>query len=369
MSNRTLKGERKKRAKIKRRKRTVFIILELVVLLVLSVVAYGMTKYDKLDVLALNEDKLEIYKDIGEYTNIAVFGLDSRDGEIDNSVNSDTIIICSINNETQDVKLTSVFRDTLLQQEDGSYEKANSAYQQSVEGAISLLNRNLDLDIKNYVSVNMNALVDVIDALGGIEVNMTAEEAFYTNGYASETAQITGKEFVKIKEEAGSQLLDGCHAVGYTRIRYLSGDDFKRTERQRFMIDEVIKKAKKANLFTLNKIVNEVFPQVSTNMDLNDILGYAANLTKFNIVESSGFPYNVTTSDDVYGHSGDYVIPIGLADNVKQLHQKVFGEDDYQPSDKVMEIDEDIKDLTGIYEDTPSVNTEFERDENNATTQ
>ena len=190
MSKKAEREERKKRRRRKRRKRIAVLFVEVVILAALCVVAYGIFKLDKLDMNVLNLDNLEAYRDTGPYTNIALFGLDSRNGELEGGVQSDCIMIASINNETHDVRIVSVYRDTLLQQADGTYEKANSAYNTGgPEDAISLLNRNFDLDIQNYVSVNFSALVDVIDALGGIEMDMTAEEAFYSNGYAFETAQ------------------------------------------------------------------------------------------------------------------------------------------------------------------------------------
>ena len=210
--------ERQKKKKKRRRRRVVLLCFELFILAILCVVGYGMLKLGKLDINILNPNNLEVYKDTGPYTNIACFGLDSRNGELEGGVQSDSIMIVSINNETNDVTLTSVYRDTLLLQADGNYEKANSAYNRGgPEAAISLLNRNFDLDIRNYVSVNFSALVDVIDALGGLEIDMTQEEAFYCNGYAFETAQVVGKEMTKedcIDEVAGTQLLDGIHAVG-----------------------------------------------------------------------------------------------------------------------------------------------------------
>ena len=245
MSKKQAREERRKKIRRRRRKRAALLIAETLILAVLCVIAYGLFKLDKMDINILNEEKLEAYRDTGPYTNIALFGLDSRNGELDGGVQSDCIMIASINNETNEVKIVSVYRDTLLQQADGTYEKANSAYNEGgPEAAISLLNRNFDLDIKNYISVNFSALVDVIDALGGIEMDMTAEEAFYSNGYAFETAQVVGKEMIKIPEEAGTQLLDGVHAVGYARIRYTEGMDFKRTERQRVVLQKVAEKAK-----------------------------------------------------------------------------------------------------------------------------
>lgn len=256
-------GERRRIRQKRRRRRMIILVAEIIVLLILCVAAYGFFKLDKMDFKVLDEEKLEAYQDTGPYTNIALFGLDSRNGELDGGVQSDCIMIASINNETNDVKLLSVYRDTLLEQKDGSYEKANSAYNRGgPEEAISLLNRNFDLDIKNYVSVNFTALVHVIDNLGGIDLEMTAEEADWSNRYAVETAEISGKECIDIEVKEGTQHVDGVHAVAYARNRYTEGYDFKRTERQRIVLNKVAQKAKEANLLTLNSIVDEVFPMV-----------------------------------------------------------------------------------------------------------
>lgn len=352
-------GQKQARRK-RRRKKAIILGTEVLILCILGVIGYGMIKLNKLDFNPLDRDKIEVYRDTGPYTNIALFGLDSREGEIDGGAQSDCIMIASINNETDDVKLLSVYRDILLQQEDGGYEKANSAYNTGgPEAAISMLNRNFDLDIQNYVSVNFNALVDVIDLLGGLDIELTAEEAFYCNGYAFETAQVTGKEMVQIDEVAGMHHLDGVHAVGYARIRYTEGDDFKRAERQRFVLNLVAEKAKKADLSTLNQIIDQVFPQISTSFSSRELLGFAANALNYNIVESSGFPFKVTVSDNVRDHSGSYVIPVDLTNNVVQLHQFLFGES-YEPSEKIKFISNDIAYLSGVSEDAASVEMTFE---------
>ena len=360
---RMTRGDRRKLARKRKRRRIVFLLTELVILSALCVTAYGLMKVDKLNINILDQDRLEAYKDTGPYTNIALFGLDSREGELEGGVQSDCMMIASINNDTNEVKIMSVYRDTLLQQKDGTYEKANLAYHDGgPEEAIALLNRNFDLDIRNYVSVNFNALVDVIDALGGLDMELTQEEAFYCNGYAFETAQVTGKEMVQIEEVAGMHHLDGVHAVGYARIRYTSGNDFKRTERQRVVLQMVADKAKKANLATLNKIVDKVFPQISTSLTLGDMMGFAAHILDYKIVQTGGFPYRVTTDDSVRKHTGSYVVPIDLSSNVTQLHQEMFGETDYVPSEKVQSISNDIVYLTDVTEDTEAIKTTFEGD-------
>lgn len=362
-TKRMTRAERQKLIRKRRRKRVAILLLEIVVLVMLSAVAYGVFKLEKLDFNLLDENKLEAYKDTGPYTNIALFGLDSRSDELEGGVQSDCIMIASINNETNDVKIMSVYRDTLLRQKDGTYEKANSAYNRGgPEEAISLLNRNFDLDIKNYVSVNFTALVKVIDTLGGIDLEMTEEEADWCNRYAVETAEVAGEECVDIEVKDGIQHVDGVHAVAFARIRYTDGNDFKRAERQRIVLNTVAQEAKKADILTLNQLIDEVFPLISTSFSMRDLLGFAANALEYTIVETTGFPYNVTTSESVLKHKGSYVVPIGFTDNVIQLHQDLFADEIYVPSETVKQIDNDIVYLTGVTEDTQSINTQFDED-------
>ncbi|MBU3874735.1 LCP family protein [Faecalicatena sp. AGMB00832] len=334
--------------KKKMRRRIILLIVELILLVALGAAAYAMSKFDKLDFQTINEKNLEIYQDTGEFTNIALFGLDSREGELDGGVRSDCIMVASINNKTKEVKIVSVFRDTLTQQSDGTYEKANAAYSfGGPEEAIALLNRNFDLDIKKYMSVNFNALADVIDLLGGIELDLTEEEVFWTNGYCTETSQVVGRTTTELTKP-GKQTVDGIQAVSYARIRYTQGDDFKRSERQRIVLQQVVEKAKSAGITTLNKIIDKALPQVSTNLSSSDFIGIAASAAKYKIGEMKGFPFDVTTSEDVLGMEGSYVVPIGFSDNVRQLHEFLFGVKDYKVSDKVQEINSDIVYLTGI---------------------
>jgi LCP family protein required for cell wall assembly len=341
-----------------RRKKWLYwsvVLMEIIVLAALSVVAYGVYTVSGVEQTTLDIVDLEAYQDTGDYTNIALFGLDSREGELEGGVQSDCIMIASINNSTYEVNLVSVYRDTLLLQSDGTYEKANSAYNMGGPAeAIALLNRNFDLDIEKYISVNFNALADVIDALGGIELELTEEEVYWTNYYCVETAQVVGRETTELEGE-GMHLLDGVQAVSFARIRYTSGDDFKRTHRQRLVLEKVAEKAQEADFLTLNQIVNAVFPQISTNLTTKNLLGMAANITKYQLGEMSGFPFEVTACDEVIDHEGSYVAPVGLAQNVIELHKFLFNDSAYEPSENVQNISDNIIYLTGIdpniYED------------------
>ena len=279
---------------------------------------------DKLDFNFLDEDKLEVYKDTGPYTNIALFGLDAREGEsIESGVRSDSMMVASINNETNEVKVVSIFRDTLLKQQDGTFDKANAAYSYGgPQEAIALLNRNLDLDIKNYMSVDFKALSDVIDALGGMELELTAEEVVHMNNYCVETSEVTGKDYERIEPEvAGTYHLNGVQATSYARIRATAGGDYKRAERQRLVIEKIVEKAQKANLKTLDKIIDVVFPQVSTSFSSKDLIGIAANALSYQLGETQGFPYSIADTDVVDGYEGSYVVPSDFDGDVKKLHE------------------------------------------------
>lgn len=353
---RRLALEEKRRAKKKKRRRRIGILVaEVIILSVLCVFAYATVKMDKLDFNFLDEDKLEVYKDTGPYTNIALFGLDAREGEsIESGVRSDSMMIASINNETNEVKVVSIFRDTLLKQQDGTFDKANAAYSYGgPQEAIALLNRNLDLDIKNYMSVDFKALSDVIDALGGMELELTAEEVVHMNNYCVETSEVTGKDYERIEPEvAGTYHLNGVQATSYARIRATAGGDYKRAERQRLVIEKIVEKAQKANLKTLDKIIDVVFPQVSTSFSSKDLIGIAANALSYQLGETQGFPYSIADTDVVDGYEGAYVVPSDFDGDVKKLHEFLFNEKDYQVSDTVKEISHEIDVMSGaIVED------------------
>ena len=353
---RRLALEEKRRAKKKKRRRRIGILVaEVIILSVLCVFAYATVKMDKLDFNFLDEDKLEVYKDTGLYTNIALFGLDAREGEsIESGVRSDSMMVASINNETNEVKVVSIFRDTLLKQQDGTFDKANAAYSYGgPQEAIALLNRNLDLDIKNYMSVDFKALSDVIDALGGMELELTAEEVVHMNNYCVETSEVTGKDYERIEPEvAGTYHLNGVQATSYARIRATAGGDYKRAERQRLVIEKIVEKAQKANLKTLDKIIDVVFPQVSTSFSSKDLIGIAANALSYQLGETQGFPYSIADTDVVDGYEGSYVVPSDFDGDVKKLHEFLFNEKDYQVSDTVKEISHEIDVMSGaIVED------------------
>lgn len=303
------------------------------------------SKLAKIDTVKLDVDKLNISEDARErgtgYLNVALFGVDSREGDLGEGTRSDTIMIASLNRETLEVKISSVYRDTLLQQSDDTLNKANAAYAYGgPEAAIAMLNKNLDLDIEHYVTVNFNALIDVIDAVGGVEIDVQPEEVGYINGYATEIIKVTGHDSEGI-QQAGLQTLNGVQATAYARIRYTTGDDFKRAERQREVLTKVIEKLQNVSLTKINKIIDKVFPEVSTNFTLTEILEYALDAFDYKLVETTGFPFDKST--DTLNNIGSVVIPVTLESNVKKLHEFLYGSSEgYSPSSTVSTISSNI---------------------------
>ncbi len=288
----------------------------------------------------------------GHWT-IAVFGVDSRDKNVLKGTNSDVIMICDVNQDTGEIKIVSVFRDSYLNTDDkGTYNKINSAYfLGGPTQAVKALNRNLDLNITDYVTFNWNAVADGINVLGGIDIELSNAEFYYINSFITETVKGTGIGSHQLTH-AGMNHLDGVQAVAYGRLR-LMDTDYARTERQRKVIQAAFDKAVKADWSTLNSLVGAVFPQVSTYIDINDIFPMLRNITQYHIGETAGFPFSRTSVN--MGKKGDCVIPTTLESNVIKLHEFLYGETDYTPSDTVKRISEKISSDTGLYKEGQTV--------------
>lgn len=352
-------GHKKKATtKQKRKRKLILFIIEIVVLIILLVGVFYASKLNKINRQQLDESKVEkaeVSKETEEtlsgYTDIALFGLDNRSNGTYDTGNSDVIMILSINNDTKEVRMVSVYRDTYLdvssKDEKSNFQKCNSAYARGgAERAVSMLNKNLDLNIDNYVVFDFAAIADAIDLLGGIELDITENEMKIMNeSYITYTEDIVGKESSLI-DHAGTQTVDGVQAVSYARIRYTAGGDFKRAERQRRVLNELIKKAKDASLTELNELVSTIFPEVSTDLTQKDIISMMPVMLKYDMANSGGFPYDKTT-DTPSKKIGSIVIPCDLESNVIQLHKQLFGTEDYQPSETVQSYNDTIIDLTG----------------------
>ena len=293
------------------------------------------------------------------YTNVALVGIDTRDGDIDYA-NSDTMLVASINNDTWGVRMVSLYRDTYLNMdpENGgwNFNKCNSAYAHgSVHQFLSMLNANLDLNITDYVVVDMKALATLIDDLGGISIILTEEEVGHLNNYCVETSEITGMDYTPLEyyegQEATEYNLTGIQAVAYARIRYTSGNDPKRTQRQRLVIEKIVDKAKSSGIASVSAIIEHVFPLVKTSFSSAQLVKMASQMFNYNIEKTSGFPFEHLEPDSIVATNGDSIdalIPVTLAQNVTELHEFLFDDYGYQVSQTVQDYSNQIVADSGL---------------------
>lgn len=241
---------------------------------------------------------------IKNYTNIALFGVDSRANDLRKNTRSDSIIVASINNKTHDVKLVSIYRDTYVKIHDHGCTKINHAYAYGgPDLAVNTLNKNFDLNIKDFVTVNFSALTNVIDELGGVELTIKKEELKWVNAYGHDVAKINGQKYTKIKHP-GKQTVTGVQATGYCRVRYTKGGDFTRAERQRTVLQAIFAKAKKSSPTALISAMNKIFPQIYTSLSTSDILSLMKYLPFYEIGDQQGFLYQIKLSP----RAGRYIL-------------------------------------------------------------
>lgn len=308
----------------------LFIILLILIGLALGIgYAFLNYKLENINHLDIDENAIAINSGVADelkgYRNIALFGLDTRDDSFENS-RSDSIIIISINNKTNDIKLTSIYRDTYVDIDGHGLDKITHAYAYGgPELALSTINKNLDLNITEFVTVNFETVKTVVDTIGGISLKVTDAEA----------------EQIGLPS-GGTYTLDGNEALEYARIRKIDSD-YQRTERIRNVISAVFDKVKTKSITEIMDYIDIILPHISTNMSTNEIISLAPSAILYDITDSTGWPY------DVKGFSSDawYGVPVTLESNVKELHETLFGTENYTPSETVQEISDKIINRTG----------------------
>ncbi|MCD8149900.1 MAG: LCP family protein [Clostridiales bacterium] len=349
----------KTKAVRRRRRRIILFVVEIVILVLVLAVLFIYQKLNLLDTsYQLDRSKIQVNEVEGsteeifaENLTIAVFGLDNRTQGVYTTGNSDVIMVLNIDSNTNEMTMVSVYRDTYLNvaavDEEDKFRKCNSAYAYGgVEQAITMLNRNLDLDIDNYVCVDFAAVAEAIDILGGVEIEIeSTAELGYLNDYIEATNQILDTNSPTISS-TGTHTLDGVQAVAYSRIRYTSGGDYKRAARQRIVLSAMFSKVKSASLSQLNELLDTVFPDIQTDLSKQDLLTMASAMLSYDISSSGGFPYDKTTMT-LNSTVGSIVVPCDLESNVIALHEQLFGEENYTPSSTVQEYSDYIISSTG----------------------
>lgn len=308
---------------------------------------------EKIGVSEEIQQKLEDKDDpMNKYLNIALFGVDATSTSqkaLIKGFRSDSTIIASINLETYDVKLLSVYRDTYLNLGNDSYNKCNGAYSAGgATQALTMLNSNLDLYITNFVTVSYKGLSGAIDALGGITIDVQPEEIQYINGYQASVAEVMKCEYTPV-QSSGPQTLNGIQAAAYCRIRATAGDDFKRTQRQRDVLKQMLIKAKSADASSLTRAFNALSSDVYTSLDNDTVIDILKNINRYNIVSDTGFPNEEMRKTGTLGSKGSCVVPNNLEMGVKWIHGYLFDDMEYVPSTTVIEYSNRIRDDASKY--------------------
>ncbi len=356
-----------------KRRRMIKLIILLIEVVIVAVLIIGMIfvknlgLYNQVGLNNINKNDLneETLASFSGYTTIALFGLDNREfGELDTGL-SDVIMIVSINNDTKDIKLVSVYRDTYLDvgpEGEKSFNKANSAYAfGGPERAVSMLNKNLDLDIDSYITFDFYSVAEAVDIMGGVTVEITSEaELEELNRVIDETNWYLDRESPMI-DSLGEHTLDGVQAVSYARIRKLEGGDYKRAQRQRIVLSKMMEKAKDANLVTLNKLIKTVMPDIQSDLSEADLISMARVMVGYDFDDSRGFPFERTTR--TLPSVGSSVIPCDLETNVSELHEYLYEAEEYEPSDTVQNYSDIIVERSGCTVDSAEVDQFNEGDD------
>jgi len=341
----------------------ILFIVEIIVIITMIVVLYMVMNSKAAEgpkLSYLDPMHLEIHEEVKQqteeggtmhgYMNIALFGLDAEtDNQLYSNSRSDSTMIASINLDTGDIKLVSVYRDTYLNIGTDKYQKCNAAYSfGGAEQAVKMLNMNLDMDITNFVAVGYKGLSSVINGLGGVYVDVDSDELKHINNYQIGVANVLKCEYTPVTE-TGYQLLDGLQATAYCRIRQTAGYDFMRTARQREVLQAIEDQAKQKDLATLTKVFNDCIGNIYTSLDSKDILELLKDISNYSIVAEDGFPQEKMRGNANMGAYGACVIPMNLEDNVVWLHKFLFDDEDYTVTDSVREYSQKIQSDTAPY--------------------
>ena len=344
---------RKKKKMNKGLKIFLIILLVLVIFILgLGVAGYtfvngkiGKMQKENIDTTAVGISE-ETKQELKGYRNIALLGIDSRADDYGLGNRSDCMMIASINQETNEIKLISVYRDTYVYvMENGTkrLDKITHAYSYGgAQNTLKSLNEAMDLNITEFVTVNFDAVIAAVDSLGGVYIDIDESEIKYVNDYIDATSESSRVKSSHITH-SGRQKLDGVQAVSYTRVRYTAGGDYKRTERMRTVVEAMLSKAKTLNVGQLNSFADTILPKIRTNISTSEIWGLIPKLASFKVTESIGWPYDTKgiTLDRWYG------VPVTLQSNVERLHKEAFEQEDYEASDTVKEMSAAIVKKTG----------------------
>lgn len=309
---------------------TIAVIVSIILLLVVGGTLYANSILGKIkktelpkgkDSLGISKEKVvekEKYKD-KDIINIALFGRDGSDER------TDSIMVLTIDKVNKKVKLTSLLRDMYIDLPGQGMGILNHAFMKGgSELAIKTINSNFGLDVQDYVAVNMDGFIHLVDLVGGVEINVEAEEIPHINSAAQQMAKERNYEDFKNVTKTGAQKLNGPQAMAYTRIRKV-GRDFGRTARQREVLNYVFKELKGQGALKALGAMTDILPYVETSLSNKDIIGLGTTLMGLdtNSIEEFRLPVNDAYKDEVI--QGMFVMTIDLETNKNKLHEFIYG--------------------------------------------
>ncbi len=262
-----------------------------------------------------------------------IFGVDTRASNLGKGTRSDSIMIVHIDYDEKTVKVLSIYRDCMVHIEDHGYEKITHAHSYGgPELAVSTINENFDLNIEKYITLNFINVSNLVNEIGGVEMDITDEEVSHLSG-------IDG-QFCGTITSAGTYLLDGDQAVAYSRIRHATGGDYQRAERQRDVLFNLFEKAKTLSVDDRLTLAQDMLRQVNSNYTTSDLTSLLYYMSKYTITGMDSYP------KVFYGGSVDGAwveVPVSLTDMAEGIHEFLYGDDeDYTPSDTVKSYSSDL---------------------------
>lgn len=333
-------NSKKKHISIRTKKILVVVLSVVLVLIVGGIVGFNLYADSLLNRMniknEIDKNVVNVVESHRNIDNIALLGIDSDNGTGLGS-RSDVMKLISLDFDNKKLKITSLQRDNIVYQPlMDRYEKLNHAYwRNGVEGTLSSINYNFDLDVTKYVLFDFDSVEEIVDILGGVNIYLSGAEASYM-GFGGE----------------GSYHLNGSQTLAFSRIRSIDSD-YERMNRQTRVIDALIHSFKDNNPFELLDIVNQVLPYIETNIPVSTIKSYLTNVITFDLnnIEQYQFPANgydsQLTTLSLYGYSPQYVLK-DFSGEVELLHHNIYNPNDkYTASENVLKVEREILALAG----------------------
>lgn len=253
-----------------------------------------------------------------------MFGVDVTGSYMGKGTRSDSLMLINVNHDKGQVKVISIYRDCMVDQKEYGYKKISNAHSYGgQEFALSVINENFDLNLEKYVTVNFTTLTNLVNKIGGVEIELTD----------AEIAEINKSCSPKL-EGAGKHVLNGAQALAFSRIRRID-NDYNRTERQREVLFEIFETAKGMSTLDRIDLADSMMNQMVTNYSTDEITSLLYYVSKYEIITMTAYP------QVFYGGivEGSWVeVPVTLVDMNAALHKELYGTESYTPSSRVEEI-------------------------------